>query len=738
VGLSARGPSFLKEFNIMRIWKGLAIGVGALVGLVVVAVVLVTLFVDPNDYKDDIERLAEQQTGRQLKLDGDLKLSLFPWIAIEFGPASLGEAAGFGDEPFLALKQARLGIRLWPLLGGKVEVGAVRLEGVSVRLVTDAQGRNNWDDLSASTQPGDAAPATESDSLSTTSLAGLEIVDGAVSYEDRRDASRTSLREINLTTGAFASGKPFDLASRFVYEQSGGLEVRTELTARVTADLEGNQYVVDAPELKATLLGKAYPQGGLPVTVALARATLDVANMRHVFTDLKIDLAYRADGLPADGVPVALRVASLLADLDKQTLALTGLDIDAAGAKITGALAGNEIVDAPKINGQLTMASVSLRDWLPKLGVAIPVTRDPAVLKRFEFSANVALTAKTAELQDLDLKLDDTTVRGTLGLADFASQAVRFMLDVDRIDADRYLAPETSATKADTAAAAPVEIPVDALRKLDARGTITVGEAVLSGIKFSKLRLGLDAREGDVRLKPVDATVYGGQYRGDLSLSARDPAPRITLDQQMTNVDFAPLFKELAGTTRLSGKGSFSSKLAANGRDSDALLKTLGGSLDFSVNDGALEGTDLWYEIRRARALLKRQAIPPRTGPERTEFTALKGTATVADGVVTSNDLTMAMQYLRVAGKATINLPKSTVDSRVEATVFRIPAEGTDAAGMQELVNARIPVRITGPLASPKALPDIEGLIKEQVKEKVKEKIRDTIQDRLRRALGGQ
>ncbi len=112
----------------MRIWKGLAIAAGALVGVAVVAVVLVTLFVDPNDYKDDIERLAEQQTGRQLALDGDLRLSVFPWIAIEFGPASLGDAPGFGDEPFLALKQARLGIRFWPLLAGRVEIGTVRMQ----------------------------------------------------------------------------------------------------------------------------------------------------------------------------------------------------------------------------------------------------------------------------------------------------------------------------------------------------------------------------------------------------------------------------------------------------------------------------------------------------------------------------------------------------------------------------------------------------------------------------------
>lgn len=721
----------------MRIWKGLAIAAGAIVGLAVVAVVVVTLFVDPNDYKDDIERLAEQQTGRQLILDGDLRLSVFPWVAIEFGPASLGDAPGFGDEPFLALKQARLGIRFWPLLTGRVEIGTVRLDGVTVRLVTDAQGRNNWDDLAASGTPEEATPATGSDTLSTASLAGLEIEDSAVSYEDRRDASRTALREIRLTTGAFASGKPFDLAAGFLYEQADGLQLRTELTARVTADLDASLYVVDAPEIKATLLGKDAPEGGMPITVSLANATLDVANKRHAFADLKMDLAYRGEGLPADGVPLALRVASAQADLGQQTLTLSGFDLDAAGAKVTGQLAGKEIVDAPRLTGQLTFAPLSLREWLPKLGVELPVTRDPDVLKRFGFSANVDLTPKSAELQNLDLKLDDTTVKGTLGLADFESQAVRFALDVDRIDADRYLAPEKPEDEPGSADAAPVEIPVEMLRKLNARGTLAVGEAVLSGIRFSKLRLGLAARDGDVRLNPAEASVYGGQYRGDVAIAARNDAARITLDQRLTNVDFAPLFKDLFDTARLSGKGSFTSKLTANGRDSAALLKTLGGALEFTVNDGALEGADLWYEIRRARALLKRQAIPARTGPERTEFTALKGSASVADGVLTSNDLTMAMQYLRVAGKATVDLPKSTIDSRLEATVLRIPAEGADAAGMQELVNARIPVRVTGPLASPKALPDIEGLIKEQVKEKVQEKIRETIQDRLRRALGG-
>jgi len=349
------------------------------------------------------------------------------------------------------------------------------------------------------------------------------------------------------------------------------------------------------------------------------------------------------------------------------------------------------------------------------------------------------LTPASAQFDNLSVKLDDTTASGTLGVTDFDTQAVRFTLDVDRIDADRYLAPEAPEEAASKEPAEPTELPLKTLRELNVRGTLVVGEAIFSGIKFSKLRLGLTARNGDVRLNPAEATLYGGQYRGDIGIAAASDVARVTLDQRLTNVDFAPLFKDLFETNRVSGRGNFTSQLKGSGRDSAALLKTLNGTLDFAVNDGALEGKDLWYEIRRARAVLKGQAVPVRTGPERTDFTALKGSGTVKDGVFESNDLAMAMQYLRVTGKATIDLPETAIDSRLEATVLRIPAEGADTTGMQELVDARIPVRITGPLDSPKVVPDVEGMIRNEVNqrlEKETDKVIESLQDRLKKMLG--
>ena len=288
-----------------------------------------------------------------------------------------------------------------------------------------------------------------------------------------------------------------------------------------------------------------------------------------------------------------------------------------------------------------------------------------------------------------------------------------------------------------------MEIPVDALRKLNARGQLLVGEAIFAGIKFTKLRLGVNAREGKLRLNPSEASMYGGQYRGDIGIDTTTNVARVWLDEHVSSIDFAPLFRDLFETNRVSGKGSANIKLTGAGRTTDDIMKTLDGNVDFKVADGALEGADLWYEIRRARALLKQQAVPTRTGPERTPFSALTGTGVMKDGVLSNNDLDVAMQYLKVTGQGMVDIPKSTLDYRLTASVLKIPREGADTAEMQDLVDAEIPVKVTGALTDPKVRPDIEGYLKgqakerlEQEKDKVEKKIKDKLGDKLKDIFG--
>ena len=102
-----------------RLLKLVGIVAAAVVVLMIVAAVLVGVFFDPNDYKQQLTAAVANQTGRELTIDGDLDLKVFPNIQIEVGPATLSNAAGFTARNFASINGARLSVALLPLLAGR-------------------------------------------------------------------------------------------------------------------------------------------------------------------------------------------------------------------------------------------------------------------------------------------------------------------------------------------------------------------------------------------------------------------------------------------------------------------------------------------------------------------------------------------------------------------------------------------------------------------------------------------
>jgi AsmA protein len=375
---------------------------------------------------------------------------------------------------------------------------------------------------------------------------------------------------------------------------------------------------------------------------------------------------------------------------------------------------------------------------MPKFGITPPVTADATVLKRFALRTGFSGTTKSVSFTNLDAQLDDSTLTGSLAIADLDSMAMQFDLQVNRLNADRYLAPAPAPARpaaGTKAQSVPVEVPVELLRALNLRGSLRVAQATFAGVQFSGLRVGLDAARGKVHLAPLEAGLYGGQYRGDINVDASG-LPRVSFNDQITGVDFAPLAKDWLKTDKLSGRGNLGMKATASGKDSDAMLRTLAGSMLLKVDNGAIEGIDVLYEIRRARALLKKQDIPARSGPARTTFSQLSATANVADGVFTTNDLVAATQILRVNGKGSADLPAGQVDMRLDASILKA-AEGRDLApDLADAAGLVIPVRVTGALSDPTIRPDVSAMAKAVIQQKVDEK-KQELEDKLRDQLKG-
>ncbi|HVJ30849.1 MAG TPA: AsmA family protein, partial [Gammaproteobacteria bacterium] len=135
----------------MRIAKFLALGVAAIVVLLVVAVAIVASTFDPNDYKGVAANAFTARTGRTLTVEEDLHLTYFPWLALETGGVTIGSAAEFGGDaqPFATARRVAARVKLLPLLSRRVEVGTVELEGFTLNLARDANLRGNWEDLLA-------------------------------------------------------------------------------------------------------------------------------------------------------------------------------------------------------------------------------------------------------------------------------------------------------------------------------------------------------------------------------------------------------------------------------------------------------------------------------------------------------------------------------------------------------------------------------------------------------------
>jgi len=79
--------------------------IGAIVVLLIALLVVIPFFIDLNDYKPQISDAVYEATGRELDIQGDIDLSLFPWVGMELGAVQLSNAKGFSEAPFAQMKR---------------------------------------------------------------------------------------------------------------------------------------------------------------------------------------------------------------------------------------------------------------------------------------------------------------------------------------------------------------------------------------------------------------------------------------------------------------------------------------------------------------------------------------------------------------------------------------------------------------------------------------------------------
>ena len=182
------------------------------------------------------------------------------------------------------------------------------------------------------------------------------------------------------------------------------------------------------------------------------------------------------------------------------------------------------------------------------------------------------------------------------------------------------------------------------------------------------------------------------------------------------------LLRDVADVRELSGALSGEIRAEGAGRTDRELLKNLKGDARFSLADGVYNGMDVWYEIRKARALIRRKPAPPAPAREQTPITALELGGRLAKGSLKSDSLRAEIPFLAVTGGGTANLLQGQLDYALKAKVIEDPVF-EDGEKLSDLKGLTIPLTIKGPLADPSVGVDLAGLTTSIATEAVRDKL---------------
>ena len=385
-------------------------------------------------------------------------------------------------------------------------------------------------------------------------------------------------------------------------------------------------------------------------------------------------------------------------------------------------------------------ATASVLLGLVVLALVMVVNYDVAAL-----SAKISGGVDAVSLKALSVTLDGSKLSGEAQVSNFAAPAIRFALNLDAIDLDRYLPPGSEVPPASPGAAAGKagELPLETLRALDVAGTFKAGKVKVAKLNVSSVDASLNAKGGSIRLSPVSAKLYEGSYAGNIGLDARKDVPVLSLDEKLSGVQAAPLLRDLQGEAPLSGTANMSAKLTARGTAPDVVKRSLNGDVSFQFLNGALNGVNIGRMIRDARAKLKGGSAGATDEPAKTDFAEIVGTAKVTNGLVSNDDLSVKSPLLRIVGKGTASLPEETLDYRTTVTLVAT-SKGQGGKTLEELQGVPIPLRITGTFTEPSYGLDMAGLAEAVAKSKAKElideqkgKVTEKVQDAAKEKLGG-
>jgi AsmA protein len=591
--------------------KWMAIAVGTLLVLAVLATLAAPYLVNLERYRSHLAARASRALGREVSL-GSLRVSLWPGLGAEAQGILVAAAPGFGPEPLLAADALRVRLQLGPLLRGQLKVSTAVLERPHIRLTHTADGGWSIDDLvrpaphAPAARPAPEAPRTAKPPLlGGVLLSEVAVRDGQVTVFEHaaRPPRVLTLTAVDVRLRQPALSDPIQVrASGRVGDEGGRVEASGRIlpeSERVRLDLKVSLENLPSMPVQALLLG---PASG-------------------------IQLGGRLSGEAQLSGPVSAAAAVGRLDLGRLEIRV-GAFHKAAGEE--GQLAFALQREPPGL--QASQLELKLGTLEARGSLRIPDLRTPRVI----FDA-------TAARLDLDRLLAREPARST------------------------WLRPRVA-----EAATSPPPVrwrpPAPA-----AEGRVRIGDLRYAGLSWTDVDGQMRYEHGVVHVPAAQAGFMRGRLAVSGEVDVRPKQPRVSISSRLTDVTTAPLLKGLAvGPWTLQSVLTGRTDLSFTGFSGPAILGSAAGSGSVRLQDGRLVN---YRPLERLSAVIGPILEAQGVRTQLDEFQQLTGSFTVANGILRTRDLVLTKAEGTVSAAGTLGLLDSTLDLDVLVRLGRTTVE---------------------------------------------------------------
>ena len=772
----------------------LIIGSGIILVLII-ALVTIPFLIPTSVYQAQIEKSASKALGRDVKLLGTAKLSVFPTISARIEGAQVANPDGYDGDYMIEAGELKANVKLWPLFSRRVEVGEISLSDVTVRLQRLPNGEANWEfggeEISEETQNEDE----DTSGALGTSIARARLNNAAIYYKDAVAGQDIALTDFTGEARLTALDKPFTSTGEgringqtFEYDVTlttidaltnaqpatinadlvtayGRVQYDGSVTMGETITLDG-KYDVNSQTIGAVLasLGGDLPIKGSAVQSLSANGTVkgDATAPAITFAslDLKatgLDLNYKG-GLTIGETPSVNGTVTVKADQAQRLFKdgqpfiapLTALGKVDVTTKISGAVDALTLSDivmtqrsdllktdykgAVSLAGKQTVTGTfdTSSQNLRGLLAALDIAMEPGdTLKTFALSGKATGSLTDIAVTNANLAVDDIKASGTFG-ADLGGAKPRVTADLSMDTLDlTALMGGDDATPSETATLS--EDWSDTPLALDSLNMANATVTIAANtIILDQITL------TDALLKTrLDNGKLSAIFRRDegkpgFRVFDGNWSGDVTIDASRTVPTMR--FEALADSIaaeKMLGQLTGFDRLKGVG-DVSLDLTSEGQSLKALVN--GLDGriqTNLGNGALRGINLASFKDVV--SDDAETDFTSFLGNMTLNNGVATLSSVELKNPVVNAVAAGTIDLGARTIDIRFTPRIDKSAQGGGSTIGLDGIP---VPIRIYGSWTAPKFGFDTDA-VKAELTARARGAVADEVRDRVGGQLGG-